>query len=891
MVNMKRSLFYSFDSAIALFIIISAIMFFSVSSNQNIPLHSTTHMSEDFANSLSVLKMKDANYKSINNIKPSLSERQLESSVLEYIGELWSKNNLTLISTILEDISEDIIKEEIKISFDNEIILKKGDSNNIISSSISKIMTGITNNETIKGISAISYLSGIGNKITSSYTTFGGFVGQGNITKIGSYIPHDSEVINLNFEYSIGSNASFYINNIFCDKLEAPIGLESNINDLTTCSNLLIKGSENLFSIVFDSSSKAYISGGIIEIKYRTSELEEIKLGEKIYKFPGIKGIINLYSSINIPGNISSMNIYLNFKVNSSKINNASLYLKLGNKTIYKINNSKGNNAVNISNSEIVSMFNYNEINTIPLRMGFENLSYNILLEEGNADVILITDLSGSMDRCVNNNNACGSACSGLNCRFDLAKHLGKDFAKELLKVDGNKLGLVTYSDDGSNELSLTNNLSLINSTIDNFVIGGATCICCAIREARLILEEESNESRQKHVIVMTDGISNIRCNQNNLDDTKGCGYFWCGGFYYCGRCPHYVSSCGGCLTYSSTCGDYISDEAKEDAISDSNIIYSNIGAKIETIGFGAAAIGCDYAINSLEDIAEAGNGTAYSSANITGLSEIYSQIAQEIVKSSKTSQLVIIDEGQIETVLYNSSYINITYDYEINNPISSYISITQVSEPFESCDKNLTLPNPQIIDAFVTSYSSNYWTDKVEINSDPIYLLKEFSNNYSELGDPFTITIPPKKLLSSSSNNIKINIGESPTNSTGCSPDSRLIYTIILPTTVSQTGVYKKAEGCNWSIEYNDGTNSNILVPKNYIGNKRCNYTSSSISFDEDDAIDNTIYEFLKILDINNDFDIDIRLDENLFEIETFEINEIPGLWGPAKFKVSVSK
>ena len=51
--------------------------------------------------------------------------------------------------------------------------------------------------------------------LTSKFLYFGGFIGQGNISKKGLNLPNDASIEEFNLEIFLGSNAQIYVNNNF----------------------------------------------------------------------------------------------------------------------------------------------------------------------------------------------------------------------------------------------------------------------------------------------------------------------------------------------------------------------------------------------------------------------------------------------------------------------------------------------------------------------------------------------------------------------------------------------------------------------------------------------------------------------------------------------------
>ena len=152
------------------------------------------------------------------------------------------------------------------------------------------------------------------------------------------------------------------------------------------------------------------------------------------------------------------------------------------------------------------------------------------------------------------------------------------------------------------------------------------------------------------------------------------------------------------------------------------------------------------------------------------------------------------------------------------------------------------------VVDAKMTSYSAEFWTDRLEINSDATsgwsraFWLGDFGNNYLILGDPYIVQVPVN-LMAAGNNSMCIGSGFNVTNATGGSPDSRLVYTIRFKGSVGYGKAFNSSE-----IARNDAISRLINKTKNYV----------NVSTDD-------------------------------IEITTEQVGGIQWLWGPSLFKTIV--
>jgi hypothetical protein len=366
----------------------------------------------------------------------------------------------------------------------------------------SRLLVGFGKGMPTRGQVARAYLSNIGEKVSSIYAYFGGFEGQGNLTKQIELPAGMDTIKSICLEYDAGDDFDLAIDGSHVT-VSGPAYFQKSPGDMNATSRCIENptgyispgyGGMHNFAISFRGSdlSTQYIGGGYIKIEYNTSEFDESPdTGISRYNFPGIAGLINLYSSFYVPGTpLNTMSIHLKFD------NNYTTYLTFGNTEIFNTTSASNRKFCNIYNNRsytcdilnqnVSRVFAYgsNSQKTIPLRMGVRDL-FGTAGMLGTADVVLITDVSGSMNYCLQSE----STCSSPNRRIDLAKTLDKEFINIILQGAGNRVGLVSFSTDTSS-LSLTSNEALVDSTVDGYSANGGTCLCCAINRAMQLFND-----------------------------------------------------------------------------------------------------------------------------------------------------------------------------------------------------------------------------------------------------------------------------------------------------------------------------------------------------------------------------------------------------------------
>jgi len=907
---MKKAIFFTIDSLLASGIVIVAILlvsnFYSVERQRT----NVNFASQDLVRVFSTMTVGEVNNNFVQSLIASGTITNTNNTILEQIGEFWASGKTDLAANFTKNLTETIFPAAYGYSvlvngeeiYSRNIPVQKS----LVSSK--QIISGIAKAKPTQGFTARVLLTGIKSKKTNAYAYFGGYEGDGNLTK-KLILP--TNVISFNSSYlevDAGGNFNLYINSIFSGSYAEGSGGGGNmLADKWNISSAYLsnfRNGENTIRINFTSGS-SYIAGGFLRVTYATSSLNDTQtFGYDKYLFPGIDGIINLYSSIYVPGPLNNMNIFLNYS------SNYNIFLRLGNTTIYQ-ENPNGTKNITLSNSVLSTLLDYNSLNqkTFPLRLGITNAT-----TLGAADAVLVSDVSGSMEGCsattswtwsgwtesstkgcylsgpkwywsyysgtpsgyyeinrtfwVNNSqNYCSCRfhplCSNDAPKVEKYKNSSKLFSEIALNTSGNKVGLVEFSSDSnsvgyskvykdtcpsSNQpvffsdsivrtFSLTSSKTDINNSIDTTDTWFDTCICCGVNKGVEMLESQSSPARRRYLIVMSDGSPNVQCTQ----------------------------------------------QPNTTAIADA--VQSAWDACNKGIGVFTIAFGSDADATTLKRMNCSG-GKFYDAVDTAKLQEAYATIAGEIGKLSFAEQIVNVT-GLVKSVIYPSSYIE--FNYTPPEPQFNKVPLGFETDRFGNniSTGSLTVyTNTSVSDAKVTSYSGSKWTDKLVVNGNTVYQLSDFGNDYTILGDPFAVNIPTGS-INQGSNSIAISTGLNSTASTGGSNDSRVIYTLLLNGIGDYSSIVAKANGCSWTVNFEDGTSSIINVPSTYSGADTCSFSTKS--YDANDALNNAVYQLFNNLDFDKNGKPNVVIDQSNLNVYTLTISKVPSLWGPAIIELRV--
>lgn len=506
---MKKGVLLSLDAlaAISLLLIVSlflAGMSFTYSSSE-LRYQRYYYAGKDLANILEETKIQAVS--DIVNLNDyGLGEDDVNRTILDVIGSFWAEGNQSYAENLTEEIFESILNGtglSYEILFDSESIYSSQPDYSDFLARLSTIVSGYEKTRPVNGYMAKVYPTKV-SKSNSYFLYFGGYVGDGNITK-NVTLPVDANVTNVYMEMNVGNNFTLYVNgNSLGTYIKSAVNFSAD--NWTVCSQSVnpsycsyFTGGNNSLELNFTSNVTNYIGGGYLKIKYKTSELTE---GEYVYTgdtrigkyfFPGIKGIINLYSSFYVPGTLNNVSVRLHY-YNNLSTNNVGIpvYFFIGANEIYR-SNETGEQDVYINDSNISGIFGgkMNLIgnlsnSTIPIRFGTETFAF--VSGEGTSDSVLITDVSGSMDTCdvesVCMSGICDESPPCYRMRINVAKEVDKDFVNSILNYTGSRVGLVSYNNSVAQTHPISNDSASLISQIDGYQEGGYTCVSCGIAEA-----------------------------------------------------------------------------------------------------------------------------------------------------------------------------------------------------------------------------------------------------------------------------------------------------------------------------------------------------------------------------------------------------------------------
>ena len=404
----KKGYYFTMDALFASIILVGGLLLISQHLVKEHPRESIEYLSSDLLIALSELGMDEINSTFFAYLETQSNNTDGNLSVLEQIGTYWAADNP--IETLLAmNLSEHVLRNlmpnntGMNLVIEGDTLFEKPRTEKTDLRAGERMITGIMKGAPVTGATSSAYLRKIDDKRTSSFAYFGGFVGEGNISVFLKDIPDDvssADITRMTLELDAGGDFTLEINGDTCDSFNpTTTNMTPDVWDITYCNASIASGT-NLISLIFnDDLNKSYVAGGYLRVDYKTNELQaNLSIGNRRYNFPGIDGVANLYDSFYIPGTLTNMSIYLHFEVVGT--GNTTTYLTIGDTYVYR-DNVSGEIQVYINDTNLTNFpinLNYDDISnrTIPLRFASYNESY-LYVFGTNADVVLITDLSGSM--------------------------------------------------------------------------------------------------------------------------------------------------------------------------------------------------------------------------------------------------------------------------------------------------------------------------------------------------------------------------------------------------------------------------------------------------------------------------------------------------------------
>ncbi|MBD3209532.1 hypothetical protein GF367_03895, partial [Candidatus Woesearchaeota archaeon] len=342
----KNAIYFATDALFAAMLILGGFLFIYQMTTTEHPTEHIDYLSKDLLVALDTIPLSAINHTFIQQEVANGNITDLDRTVLEQVAEYWAREEDAKAQNLTAIILADVIPPSLgaRLRMRSDVLYEQLHDMNIGIIASRRMISGIDEGKPLHGSSSYGYLRSIKDKRFSAYAYFGGFVGQGNITVKLEPLPDDvneSRIRRIALEADLERTVTVRINGDHCDNL-TPV--EGNFTagrwNLTACKGLLMTGTNNV-TLAFPDLNDAFVGGGYLRVDYETDYFQTNKsYAVTTYAFPRIEGIINLYDAIHVPGELQSMTVELDYLANHTNTTNNTLYLTIGNTTVYADTNS-----------------------------------------------------------------------------------------------------------------------------------------------------------------------------------------------------------------------------------------------------------------------------------------------------------------------------------------------------------------------------------------------------------------------------------------------------------------------------------------------------------------------------------------------------------------------
>ncbi len=534
----RSGFLFSLDALLAALVLIGGIVLIARIADERTDVSQLSSASEDAVVTLQAVRVYDVSDPWVLQSVANGSIPDANVSALEQVGYFWASGDAGSARRLAKAMLDgQYAGYGVRLTIDGDEVYARngsGDGADVMVSE--RMVSGIAKGDAVKGSSASAYLKHIRDKRSFIVATFGGFVGEGNLSLALDGVPADANITDIVIEADTERAFALRINGASCATLQPdPSPLTPSRWSLANCSALVVKGGGNTFS--FESSGTvngSLVSGGYVKVAYTTSQFNTVAQDPAIvYRFPQITGLINLFDGFYVGGNVSAMNLTLRF------VSNYTSYLTIGNAS-WTFAGSQAEQNVTLNDTQLraglaAAGMSYAGMQrtTVPLRFGIGN----VVVTGTPSDTMMVLDTSGSMQWCTNQTEAecyraCGCSpgcssgggrCGSTDCgiystcapgdvtRLSAAKSSTIGFIGSILNDSGTQLGLVEFGDGVKSSDALTTNKTKLTARVNSYSATGGTCICCGVNAAVSLISADAQ------TIYVTRGTSGWKYNDQKL--------------------------------------------------------------------------------------------------------------------------------------------------------------------------------------------------------------------------------------------------------------------------------------------------------------------------------------------------------------------------------------
>ena len=249
----KKGFFFTLDALLAASILLGGLILLSSHYVEERPIVHLNYLSQDIISCLDNLLIDEVSNDYVDLLIANGTITNLNNTVLQQIGEFWAFEEFGIAEEFSENLTSGMLTERVSFAIlvNNDMVYKKNGLMTYTRSTAKKMISGYERKRPIDGTSSRTYLSSLKERRAASYVYFGGFVGQGNISKEFEFIPENAQILSSFIEFDVSSSFDAYINGNLCGSF-SPVS--SNMNstrwNTSSCNNLFLNNTKNNLSII-----------------------------------------------------------------------------------------------------------------------------------------------------------------------------------------------------------------------------------------------------------------------------------------------------------------------------------------------------------------------------------------------------------------------------------------------------------------------------------------------------------------------------------------------------------------------------------------------------------------------------------------------------------------
>ena len=255
----KKGALFTLEAFIAVILLMSSLAILVHHYSNKEVNYQTTQYSSDLMQIISTIKLSELNVETLTFLNSS-NVTSLNKTIVEQVLRFQVENKEANAEELLELSLNGILPANYNLGVwiegynDSVYSTSDGNASNIITTK--QMVSGIERNRTIEGITARALLSNINQRANSEIVYFGGYEGDGNITKIINLPSTVDEINYVEIEANMGGSFNLYINDNFAGNYSPTEVQGADTWTINSSYKDYFQGGEN--EVLFNFNSNAF---------------------------------------------------------------------------------------------------------------------------------------------------------------------------------------------------------------------------------------------------------------------------------------------------------------------------------------------------------------------------------------------------------------------------------------------------------------------------------------------------------------------------------------------------------------------------------------------------------------------------------------------------------